>query len=264
MTNLMIKLNSTQCLTKLLSTQAKQFIPILFVILYTQSGYADNSFYGSISPMPQIIKQQMIGNTWHTGCPVDPDDLSYLRLSYWGFDNKPHVGDMIINQQLAPEVVDIFKQLYEAHYPIERMMIPEELIGGIKFSNVLDFDAFVGNSDDTYGFFCRVDAQNPKNFSPHSYGTSIDINPYYNSAVLDPKYMYLEKGSKYLNRNLQHIGMIRENDIAVKTFMDHGWLWHGFSKDVDYMHFGKIINEYYVVNHIDYLPPDKRITNLSY
>ena len=152
----MIKLNSTQCLTKLLSTQSKQFLLILFTILYTQFSYADNSFYGSISPIPQIIKQQIIGNTWHTGCPVDPDNLSYLRLSYWGFDNKPHMGDMIINQQLAPEVVDMFKQLYEAHYPIEKMMIPEELIGNIKFSNVLDFDAFVGNSDDTYGFFCEL------------------------------------------------------------------------------------------------------------
>lgn len=259
MTYLMFKSNFINYICEFISRLFRQIIYILFTFSYIQSSYADNSFYGAISPIPQTIKQQMMGNTWHTGCPVNINDLSYLRLSYWGYDNKSHMGDMIINQQLAPEVINIFKQLYDTHYPIEKMMIPEELIAGIKFSNPIDFAAYVANSNDTYGFFCRIDGQNPKNFSPHSFGTCIDINPFFNPGVLAPQYMYLVKGRKYLNRNLQHMGMIRENDVAIKTFMENGWLWHGFSEQKDYMHFSKMITTNYKVNHIEYLPPGKSI-----
>ncbi len=45
--------------------------------------------------------------------PIDFDELSYLTLSYYGFDGNTHVGEMIINKEVASEVVDIFKEIYE-------------------------------------------------------------------------------------------------------------------------------------------------------
>ncbi len=246
----------------ILSVLIKLFLS-LPLIIFTNLSYADNSFYASMEPIPQDLQQKMIGNSWHEGCPINLNDLSYLRMSYWGFDNKSHLGDMIINQQLAPEVIAIFKKLYDAHYPIEKMMIPEELIGGIKFSNTLDFAAFVANSDDTYGFFCRIDAQNPKNISPHSYGTCIDLNPYYNPGVISPDLQHYVKGIKYLDRNLQHIGMIRDNDAAIKAFMNSGWLWHGYATQTDYMHFSKLITNHYQINHIDSVLPGEGINTTN-
>lgn len=127
------KSNIIKYLNHLKILHSIQFILLLLLISSTNSSFADNSFYASINPIPQTVQQKMIGNSWHEGCPVSINSLSYLRMSYWGFDNKSHMGEMIINQQLAPEVIAIFKQLYEAHYPIEKMMLPEELAGGIHF-----------------------------------------------------------------------------------------------------------------------------------
>src|SRR6056297_111842 len=78
-------------------------------------------FQSSIQNLPKSIKKQMQGTTWHKGCPVSLSQLAYLKLSYWGFDNKPHVGTLIVNKQLAENTVNVFKKLYEQRFPIESM-----------------------------------------------------------------------------------------------------------------------------------------------
>ena len=65
--------------------------------------YADSDFQGSIKPIPEELQKMMIGKTWHTGCPVALKDLSYLQVSYWGFDKHAHTGEIIIHQRLALE-----------------------------------------------------------------------------------------------------------------------------------------------------------------
>ena len=226
--------------------------------------YANSDFQGSIRPIPRELQKMMIGKTWHIGCPVPLKDLSYLQVSYWGFDNQTHAGEIIIHQRLAPELLGIFKKLYDAHFPIEKMVIPEKLIGDKKFSSPIEMAAYLDNTDDTNAFFCRVDGQNPNDFSPHSFGIAIDINPYYNPGILAKQYQPLEKGIKYLNRQINHPGMIREGDIAVNTFLDHGWVWGGFFiQGTDYMHFGKLISTHYQVNHLELVPTTEQIANLK-
>lgn len=244
---------------------------LLLIILFIEPIYAENSFQGSISPIPLEIQNKMIGKTWNVGCPVSLNDLSYLKLSYWGFDNKPHIGEMIINAKLAPETLDIFKQLYEEHFPIEKMVIPEKFAENKKFSDSMDFLLYLVNSNVTYGFFCRIDTQTNSKPSPHSFGIAIDINPYYNPGVIgNPKENSklnekLQAGYKYLDRKLEHIGMIKENDAVFKIFLDHGWKWGGFfDTGVDYMHFQKMITPYYRVNHLEYIPPAQRMKNIPY
>lgn len=45
--------------------------------------------------------------------PISFDELSYLTLSYYGFDANTHLGEMIVNKEVASDVVDIFKEIYE-------------------------------------------------------------------------------------------------------------------------------------------------------
>ena len=246
-----------------------KILGIVFVIISMQAAFANDTFQGSIGPIPKTLQKTMIEKTWNTGCPVALDDLSYLKLSYWGFDNKPHVGEMIINEKLAPEVIDIFKKLYENHFPIEKMVIPEELAKDKKFKTPMDFLLYIVNANDTYGFFCRIDTQTNNKSSPHSFGIAIDINPYYNPGVIkyaktnSALHATQQAGYKYLNRNLVHIGMIKENDKAFQIFTNHGWKWGGFfDTGVDYMHFQKTMSPYYIVNHLEYISPKQRIKNL--
>ncbi len=99
---------------------------LLTVILFASPCFAKNEgFYGKISPIPPEVKKMMIGHSWHEGCPIGFDQLSYLQVSYWGFDNKPHVGEIIVYRGIANETVDTFKQLFEIKFPIERMQIPK-------------------------------------------------------------------------------------------------------------------------------------------
>src|SRR5690606_10535408 len=141
--------------------------------------------------------------------------------------------------------------------------IPEKLIGDTKFSTPIELALYLDNVNDTSAFFCRIDGQNLNNFSPHSFGIAIDINPYYNPGVIAKPFQDLEKGIKYLNRNLNHVGMIKQRDEIIKTFLDHGWFWGGFFiQGADYMHFGKLISSHYQVNHLELIPEKEQITNL--
>ena len=87
-----------------------------------------------------------LGGTWHAGCPVDPSQLRLLQLSYWGFDNQPHLGMLVVNASVADSVIAVFSNLYAARFPIEEM-VPEAAYGGN--------DNAAATADDTSGFNCR-------------------------------------------------------------------------------------------------------------
>lgn len=244
----------------------KNLILLLFLafIIYAQNIFAAEPFFGKASALPNSVKKQMIGQSWRPGCPVGLDQLSYLQLSYWGFDNKVHIGELVVHQRVAQEVIDIFKQLYVAHYPIEKMILPEKLVINKKFNSPVDMINYIETADDdTSGFFCRADTQSPQKQSAHSFGIAIDINPFYNPAIVYQGKIEPAAAGKYLDRNISHIGMIKEGDRAFNSFLDHGWIWGGFfSSGVDYMHFNKVISRYYSVEKIKYNPPSQRISGI--
>jgi hypothetical protein len=39
------------------------------------------------------------GTSWWPDCPIKLDEMSYLTLSYIGFDHKPHIGHMIVRKK---------------------------------------------------------------------------------------------------------------------------------------------------------------------
>lgn len=170
--------------------------------------------------------------TWKPDCPVPLADLAYIKLSYWGFDNKPHLGIIIIHKNLAPEVIQIFKTLYQHHFPIQRMQ-PMYLYKGDDDKSML--------ANNTVGFNCRHQTDFPKLFSPHSYGGAIDINPlinpYVNNGKVEPK-----AATKYAPRNIPAKGKVVPKGIVLQTFSKYGWSWGGnWDKRgiKDYQHFEK-------------------------
>ena len=235
----------------------------LVFITYTQMIVAAEPFFGKASALPNSVKKQMIGQSWHQGCPVGLDQLSYLQLSYWGFDNKVHIGELVVHQRVAQEIIDIFKQLYAAHFPIEKMILPEKLVKNKKFNTPVDMMNYVEAADDTSAYFCRIDTQSPQKQSAHSFGIAIDINPFYNPSIIDQGKTEPAAAGKYLDRNISHIGMIKEGDRVFNSFLDRGWIWGGFfSSGADYMHFNKIISRYYSVEKLKYNPPSQRISGI--
>ena len=57
----------------------------------------DGEFAATIEPVPEEVAAR---STWHEGCPVTLDDLRYVSVSFRGFDQRPHTGELIIGPSM--------------------------------------------------------------------------------------------------------------------------------------------------------------------
>jgi D-alanyl-D-alanine carboxypeptidase len=170
---------------------------------------------------------EMTGVSWRPGCPVALSDLRLVRLTYWGFDNAPHQGELVAHAQVAPAVVRVFGKLYAARFPIRRMRRVDAYAGN-------DLDSMA--DDNTSMFNCR-NVYGSTRWSAHAFGRAIDINTVENpylpgSQVLPPA------GAAYLDRRNVRPGMIVSGDVVTQAFAAEGFRWGGdWTPDKDYQHF---------------------------
>lgn len=183
------------------------------------------------SAVPDEVRKKMQGVTISENSPVGFDDLSYLTLSYTGYDGKTHAGNMIVSAELADEVISIFKELYNIGFPIEKMRLPCE------------YDGVDENSmrDNNTSAFNDRPIEGTGGLSYHQLGRAIDINPLVNPYIRFSDGVVLpETAYKYLDRTLGKEGMIAEDSPCVEIFKKYGWDWGGDWKSVkDYQHFEK-------------------------
>lgn len=183
----------------------------------------------SYSNIPSSVQNKMLGLSMPLSRPISFDELSYLKVSYYGFDGKYHVGEMVVNKKVAKEVVDIFEELLDHKYPIEKI----KLIDDYKADDNLSM------SDNNSSSFCYRAITNGNSLSKHSLGLAIDINPVQNPYVSNNQVLP-SNGSDYLNRNYIRKGMIVKNDVCYNAFVKRGWTWGGNWKSIkDYQHFQK-------------------------
>ena len=175
------------------------------------------------------VSATQLGATWHAGCPVSPDQLRQLSLSFWGFDDRSHTGTMVVNQTVVDAVVRVFTTLYSARFPLQEM-IPESYYGGN--------DNSAAAADDTSGFNCRdAVAPGPPQWSVHAYGEAIDINDVQNPYV-DGSTVIPPSGAAYENRDDVRPGMAEPGGVLVSAFASVSWQWGGrWTSSPDYQHF---------------------------
>ena len=203
-------------------------------LLLTLANYG--AFEASISQITPQIKERMLkGNSWKQGCPVALEDLRYLRMKHIDFNGKEKTGEMIVHAEVSEEVIKIFETLYDAGYPINKM----KLISDYKGSDWQSIEA-----DNTSAFNCRK-ATGSKNYSKHSYGKAIDINPIENPYIFRSGKSSHKASTPYLKRKRtsespSQKAMLLSNDKAVQIFKKYGWEWGGDWNGVkDYQHFSK-------------------------
>jgi hypothetical protein len=176
------------------------------------------------------LLEKMRKTTWRPSCPVPLEDLRQITVTYLDFQKKRATGILIAHKDVAPEVRDIFRDLFRRGFPIERITPIEEFNG--------DDDASMA-ANNTSAFNCRDVTGQPGKFSNHSWGRAIDINPLINPYVKGDK-VYPPEGRKYLNRDLDLPGSINRGGYVVKRFLKAGWKWGGdWSELKDYQHFEK-------------------------
>lgn len=168
-------------------------------------------------------------HSWHAGCPIPPARLRGLRVRYWGFDRRAHLGSLVVNVRAVRPLVRVFSRLYAERFPIRRMR-PVDAYGGSDERSL--------TADNTAAFNCRYAvAAGPKRWSVHAYGLAIDVDPVENPYVLRGR-VHPRTGRPYLDRSRVRPGMALRGGVLVRAFAAVGWLWGGrWAASPDYQHF---------------------------
>jgi hypothetical protein len=210
-----------------------------------QSG-ADPDGYGSSVPLTPAIEARMRRWSWRPGCPVELRRLRYLRVPFVDSRGREQLGELVVHESVAEELVVVMAELHAARFPIERMQLIDAYGGS---------DARSMEDNNTSAWNCREQTSSPGIFSDHSYGTAIDINPKVNPyarprpVVLVPEPLGGDgrpvlvappSGAPFLDRSAEVPGLIRAGDACHHALTSRGWTWGGaWTSLVDYQHFEK-------------------------
>lgn len=179
---------------------------------------------GAVEP----VTAAELGPTWRPDCPVGPEQLRRVDVDHIGFDGQTHRGELIVHEDLVPDVIAIFEQLYRLGYPVEKVRTVD---------HYPDADDELSMEDNnTSGFNCRL-IPGTSEWSPHAYGRAIDINTRLNPCLYAGGYFEPQNAAAYLDRSRTDAGLIHDGDPAERAFTDRGWQWGGDWKTPDYQHF---------------------------
>ena len=196
---------------------------------------AAQPYESSIRPLPAPLKASLVDtDSWRPGCPVSLSDLRLLTVTAWGWDGKPHTGQIVVNEDAAAPLAKVFRRLYQLKFPIRHVRLGH-MYGPKR--------AYPADGDVTGSFRCRQSVPSPcvggsasGRWSNHAYGLAVDLNPVENPYVgcgmsRDPQ------ARRFMDRSRLRKGMV--TPAVVRAFRSIGWGWGGeWSGDTkDYMHF---------------------------
>lgn len=191
----------------------------------------DDLFYSEEISDEVMVRMQ--GKSYKDNCTVPKEDLRYIRVLYKSPDGDSCVGELVSNKAIAQDLIEIFKELYKADYPIGKMYLIDDYNGDDKLSM---------EDNNTSCFNFRV-VSGSKNLSKHAMGRAIDINPLYNPyirTVNGQKICEPDNATDYVDRNKEFEYKIDKEDLCYKLFMEHGFEWGGnWNSSKDYQHFQK-------------------------
>jgi D-alanyl-D-alanine carboxypeptidase len=177
----------------------------------------------------QPVTAADLGASWRPDCPVQPEQLRRVDVDFIGFDGGAHSGELIVNEDLVPEVVTIFEQLYRIGFAIDKIRTVDHYAAAD--------DELSMEDDNTSAFNCRR-IPGSDHWSPHAYGRAIDVNPLLNPCVYASGAFEPRNAATYLDRHRTDPGLLHDGDPAVHVFTDRGWRWGGrWTTPLDYQHF---------------------------
>ena len=175
----------------------------------------------------EAVTAAQLGSSWRPGCPHPVEQLRAVNVSHVGYDGAVHTGRVIVDAAHADRIAAVFRDLYDARFPVERIE-PVDRYGSDDQASM--------RANNTSGFNCRTVAGS-SSWSEHAFGRAIDVNPlvnpYVTGSTVDPP-----EGAPYADRSRTDPGMIHADDAAVRAFAAQGWRWGGYwSGGKDYQHF---------------------------
>ncbi len=189
------------------------------------SGTYQAAYY---NPIPPSVVQKMMGKSYRENCPIPITDLAYVVLTHYNMQGEVCSGELVVHKKIAYVIMEIFKDVHAAKFPIEKMRLIDEY----------EADDDRSMEDNNSSAFCfRSITNRPGVISNHGLGIAIDINtrlnPYVKGDSVAPS-----NARKYVDRSLHEPGMIYPDDVVVTAFKQRGFSWGGdWTSLKDYQHF---------------------------
>ena len=183
-------------------------------------------------PIPDGVWARMQGKTYKENPYIKRDDLRHIRALHWDYDNQMHIGEMICNKEIADRVARILRQLFDAKYPIQRMLLPD----------VYNADDETQMRDNNSSCFCYRAIAGSSKLSKHARGLAVDINtlynPYYKDRADGTRFIQPATAAEYCDRTKSFPYKIDKNDLCFKLFTEAGFEWGGdWTSCKDFQHF---------------------------
>lgn len=192
--------------------------------------YGEGACFGVVGISDELFAR-MYGKTYKEACTVPRDDLRYVRVLHANAEGETLTGELVVNKAIADEICEIFRELYDARYPIERMRLADDY-------DAVDEASMEDNNSSSFNYRPIEGTNRP---SKHALGMAIDINTLYN-----PYYRYSDgevlpvTGAPYLDRSQSFPYKIEVGDLCYRLFTERGYTWGGHWNSVkDYQHFEK-------------------------
>ena len=197
--------------------------------------YQEGFYYESLS---DAVKIKITGVSYpadDSAAAVSYDMLRSVNVLYYDFDGDVQSGELICHKAIAQDLVEIFYELYEIQYPIEKITLVDNYQGDDELS-------MQDNNTSCFNYRALPSGR----LSNHAYGLAIDLNPFYNPYVThrsDGSVNIAPAGSEeYADREQSFAHKIDKDDPAYKLFIQHGFTWGGnWRSSKDYQHFEKEI-----------------------
>lgn len=210
----------------------RHLICLVFLFLVSPAVMQAQDF--SVSLLSDSLFARMQGRSYPEGCTVPRSDLRHVRVLHVDAQGMVHKGELVCNKTIAQDLVDIFRQLYQARYPIEKIRLIDDY----------EADDEQSMSDNNTSSFCYRTVSGTKKLSKHALGMAVDINTRYNPYVrkgADGRQLISpDNGRPYADRRKSYPYKIVKGDLLYRLFIQHGFQWGGNWRTMkDYQHFEK-------------------------
>ena len=199
----------------------------------------DKYFTSSVIERGDEIFNRINGKSYRDNDDIALEDLRYLTIPYYNFEQQVILGEMIVNKDIEEDVRSIFKELFNNKYEINSMKLIDDYWQIGSGGNIADNNSIEANNTSC---FCYRPVTGGESISNHGYGRAIDINPQQNPYVENGGNSH-RNADEYVNNRYvgePHVIVASTEDICYSTFKKYGFTWGGnWTNPIDYQHFEK-------------------------
>lgn len=209
-------------------------LPAETMLLPEQLASVEPESLFTAEPISDAVFDRINGISYQENPYISRDDLRYLRVLHYNPAGDICTGELICNQAIAADLTEIFRTLYDAQYPIARMVLIDAYNG--------DDEASMADNN-TSCFNYRVIAGSTT-LSNHAKGLALDINPRNNPYITfnadGSENVAPANAQAYADREAFFPMKIDADDLCYQLFTSHGFTWGGsWDTPKDYQHFEK-------------------------